>query len=191
MSRDGSPTSVPTVIIHTRMSSKSEILRKIEDLFYAKSFSDLSMDEIAGTLEMKKASLYYHFPSKEAMFTEILTDSFERYRETVLKSLSLEPQFLVRSFVESSSETRNLFSVASQKGYCKIDSVKEKIAELKASLSSECAASLAERFGWSSVKTELFLSLADSLAQKRCGGGCEDPLPQELVTETVSLFFKQ
>lgn len=29
------------------MSSKSEILRKIEDLFYRKSFSDLSMDEIA------------------------------------------------------------------------------------------------------------------------------------------------
>lgn len=171
------------------MSSKSEILRKIEDLFYAKSFSDLSMDEIAGALEMKKASLYYHFPSKEAMFTEILTDSFERHREAVLSSLSLDPEELVRSFIESSSQTRNLFSVASQKGYCKIDSVKEKIASLKTSLSAECAAFLAERFGWSPVKTELFLSLADSLSQKRCGSGCEDPLPKALVTETVTLFF--
>lgn len=173
------------------MSSKSEILRKIEDLFYQKSFSDLSMDEIALALGMKKASLYYHFPSKEAMFTEILSDSFDRYRETVLESLSLEPSELVRSFVESSSENRNLFSVASQKGYCKIASVKEKIASLKASLVGECSETLAERFGWSSVKTELFLALTDSLAQKRCGGGCEDPLPKEVVEETVILFFSK
>lgn len=171
------------------MSSKSEILRKIEDLFYQKSFSDLSMDEIALALGMKKASLYYHFPSKEAMFVEILFDSFDRYRKTVLDSLSFEPSELVRAFVESSSENRNLFSVASQKGYCKIDSIKEKIASLKASLSSECSAALAKRFGWSPTKTELFLALADSLAQKRCGGGCEDPLPDEIVSETVSLFF--
>lgn len=172
------------------MSSKSEILRKIEDLFYAKSFSDLSMDEIALALEMKKASLYYHFPSKEAMFTEILSDSFERYRMSVLESLSLEPSELVRSFVESSSANRNLFSVASQKGYCRVDSIKEKIAELKSSLASECAASLAGRFGWSPTKAELFLSLTDSLAQKRCGSGCSDPLPTEIVDETVSLFFR-
>lgn len=171
------------------MSSKSEILRKIEDLFYAKSFSDLSMDEIALALEMKKASLYYHFPSKEAMFTEILSDSFERYRASVLESLSLEPSELVRSFVESSSANRNLFSVASQKGYCRIDSIKEKIASFKSSLAAECAASLAGRFGWSPVKTELFLSLTDSLVQKRCGSGCEDPLPAEIVRETVALFF--
>lgn len=171
------------------MSSKTEILRKIEDLFYRKSFSDLSMDEIARELAMKKASLYYHFPSKEAMFTEILSDSFVRHRANVLESLSLKPRELVRAFVESSSENRNLFSVASQKGYCRIDSIKEKIASLKASLSSECSKTLAERFGWSYAKTELFLSLADSLAQKRCGGGCEDPLPNEIVDETVMLFF--
>lgn len=140
---------------------------------------------------MKKASLYYHFPSKEAMFTEILSDSFDRYRESVLKNLSLEPAELVRNFVESSSENRNLFSVASQKGYCRIDSVKDKIVSLKTSLSAECSEALAERFGWSQTKTELFLSLADSLAQKRCGGGCEDPLPSEIVTETVALFFSK
>src|SRR5574343_472463 len=78
MSRGRLPIPNPTITIHdSRMSSKSEILRKIEDLFYAKSFSDLSMDEIALALEMKKASLYYHYPSKEAMFTEILYESYE------------------------------------------------------------------------------------------------------------------
>lgn len=171
------------------MSSKTEILRKIEDLFYEKSFSDLSMDEIAAALEMKKASLYYHFPSKEAMFVEILSASFGRYREGVLERFSEEPAALVRGVVEFSSENRNLFSVASQKGYCRIDSVRAEIARLKASLSEECGNILSERFGWSRTKGELFLTLTDALSQKRCSAGCSDPLPEEIVAETVRTFF--
>lgn len=41
------PEALPIHFHFLPMSSKSEILRKIEDLFYRKSFSDLSMDEIA------------------------------------------------------------------------------------------------------------------------------------------------
>jgi AcrR family transcriptional regulator len=47
--------------------TKQEILEKIEPLFFQKSFKEISMQEIADTLEMKKASLYYHFPSKESL----------------------------------------------------------------------------------------------------------------------------
>lgn len=172
------------------MSAKTEILRKIEDLFYQKSFSDLSMDEIALVLGMKKASLYYHFPSKEAMFVEILRDSFERHRSSVLRSLELEPDAVVRRLVESASENRNLFSVASQKGYCKIGAVRDEIASLKNSLAEECAERLGSRFGWSRVKSELFLSLCDALAQKRCSGICFEPLPDEIVKETRTIFFE-
>ena len=75
--------------------TKFEIFRKIEDLFYEKSFSDLSMDEIATALSMKKASLYYHFPSKESMFTEVLEDSFRRYREAFLEALGKPPAELL------------------------------------------------------------------------------------------------
>ncbi len=173
------------------MSAKSEILRKIEDLFYQKSFSDLSMDEIAGALGMKKASLYYHFPSKERMFVEILRDSFARHRSAILHSFPTEGQAIVRRFVETASEDRNLFSVASQKGYCKIGSVRDEIASLKNSLAEECARELGRRFGWSPEKSEIFLSLCDALAQKRCGGDCAEPLPDGIVNETASLFFHQ
>ncbi|MDQ1344038.1 MAG: hypothetical protein QG650_758 [Patescibacteria group bacterium] len=172
------------------MSSKPEILRKIEDLFYRKSFSDLSMDEIADALGMKKASLYYHFPSKEAMFLEILADSFERHRASVVENLSRGPAELTRNLVESASENRNLFSVASQKGYCKIDSVRDEIARMKTELGDECATLLEKRFGWSPTRSALFFSLIDALAQKRCGGGCDDPLPEGVVCETVALFFE-
>lgn len=172
------------------MSTKTEILRKIEDLFYQKSFSDLSMDEIAKTLGMKKSSLYYHFPSKEAMFLEILRNSFERHRLPTLDVLSQKPENLIRGLVESASENRNLFSIASQKGYCKIDSVRNEIASLKSTLGQECSEAFERRFGWSKTKSELFLSLCDALAQKRCSGDCSTPLSDATVKETVSAFFQ-
>lgn len=176
------------------MSSKTDILRKIEDLFYEKSFSDLTMDEIAAELGMKKASLYYHFPSKEAMFTEILEDSFARYREETLGNLrersgSESPAELVRSLVEFASENRNLFAVASQKGYCRIDSVRERIAELKESLADECCGILRSLYDWNAARCSIFLITVEALAQRRCGIGCPDALPDEIASETAAVFF--
>lgn len=176
------------------MSAKTEILRKIEDLFYEKSFSDLPMDEIAAELGMKKASLYYHFPSKEAMFTEVLEDSFARYREEVLRNLKERdgtepPAELVRSLVEFASENRNVFAVASQKGYCRIDVVRERIAERKRSLSDECCGILRDRYGWNAARCSLFLMVVETLAQRRCGEGCPDPLSDEIANETAEIFF--
>ncbi|MDP2396133.1 MAG: helix-turn-helix domain-containing protein [bacterium] len=59
---------------------KTKLLEKIETLFWENSFADVTMDEIARELGMKKASVYYHFPSKEEMFIEVLEYSFNRYK---------------------------------------------------------------------------------------------------------------
>lgn len=60
----------------------------IESLFFDTAFSDLSMDEIAKALDIKKASLYYHFPSKEQMFLETLAHSYEKYHSAMLEIYS-------------------------------------------------------------------------------------------------------
>ena len=59
---------------------KTEILEKIETLFWENSFVEVSMDEVAKKLDMKKASIYYHFPSKEKMFLEVMEFSFLKYK---------------------------------------------------------------------------------------------------------------
>jgi AcrR family transcriptional regulator len=46
---------------------KKDILSKIQTLFYNKSFTKVSMNEIAHSLQIQKASLYYYFPSKEVL----------------------------------------------------------------------------------------------------------------------------
>jgi AcrR family transcriptional regulator len=65
----------------------TDILSKIEELFFAQAFSDLSMEDIAKGLNMKKASLYYHFASKDEMFARVLEYSFNRYFADIGKIL--------------------------------------------------------------------------------------------------------
>ena len=71
------------------MIMKTQILEKIEMLFWENAFAEVSMDDIAKKLEMKKASIYYHFSSKEQMFVEVLEFSFGKYKdfmENILKN---------------------------------------------------------------------------------------------------------
>ncbi len=171
------------------MSAKSELLPRIESLFFERTFSELGMEEIARELGMKKASLYYHFPSKEAMILETLSASFERYREFFLSVLEKDPESLVRETVEYSSARRNLFSVIFSKGSCRSEEIREKVRADMESLHAECHARFASRFGWNRERTALFLSLLECLSERRCAESCRDPLDAATVAEIVRCFF--
>lgn len=62
---------------------KTPLLDKIEILFFENAFAEVSMDDVAKNLDMKKASLYYHFPSKESMFIDVLDSSFKKYKKYI------------------------------------------------------------------------------------------------------------
>ena len=62
---------------------KQELLKKIEELFYFKTFKEVSMQDIANELWMKKASLYYYFPSKEDILKEVIEDSFKDFLDFI------------------------------------------------------------------------------------------------------------
>ncbi|MDX1436794.1 MAG: TetR/AcrR family transcriptional regulator [Anaerolineales bacterium] len=59
------------------MSTKSEatisdILAAAEALFIEKNYADVSMTEIAEHTRVTKGGLYHHFPSKEALYMEMI-----------------------------------------------------------------------------------------------------------------------
>lgn len=61
------------------MKEKSEKLKKriissSSKLFFDRGFSKVSMDEIASGLGISKKTLYQHFPSKEALLYQVVTD---------------------------------------------------------------------------------------------------------------------
>lgn len=53
---------------------KKRIINSTSKLFFERGFSKVSMDEIASGLGVSKKTLYQHFPSKEALLYQVVTD---------------------------------------------------------------------------------------------------------------------
>ncbi len=60
-----------------KFKRRDEILRAATDLFFEKSYHDVTMNEIADRMGVAKGTIYNYFPSKENLYLEILEQSFE------------------------------------------------------------------------------------------------------------------
>ncbi len=58
-------------------SRRAEILALAADLFLTKGYAGTSMSALARACGIQKASLYHHFPSKEALFVACVTDGYD------------------------------------------------------------------------------------------------------------------
>jgi len=73
-------------------ASRQLILDAAASLFCSQGYGDTSMREIADKVGIKQASIYYHFPSKEVILTEILSISIDTVVEAVSKRINELPQ---------------------------------------------------------------------------------------------------
>ncbi|MGM9626864.1 MAG: TetR/AcrR family transcriptional regulator [Faecousia sp.] len=64
-----------------RGNTKQEILEASLDLFSVQGFEATSISQIAGAVGIRKASLYSHFESKQAILDAIVKDVLEQYGE--------------------------------------------------------------------------------------------------------------
>lgn len=63
---------------------KTQIIAVAEKMFFSNGYKATSLQEIADSMQMKPASLYYHFPGgKEEIYVEVLRNRLEQYREQV------------------------------------------------------------------------------------------------------------
>jgi AcrR family transcriptional regulator len=60
----------------TDSSRRAAILDQATQLFLERGYAGTSMSAIAEQCGLRKASLYHHFPSKEALFTACVTDAY-------------------------------------------------------------------------------------------------------------------
>jgi AcrR family transcriptional regulator len=58
-----------------RESTRESVKRAASEVFLAKGFADASIQDIADLLQMPRASVSYHIPSKEELFFEIFYDA--------------------------------------------------------------------------------------------------------------------
>lgn len=173
-----------------RSEAKRELLQTIETLFWEYAFSDLTMDRIAEKLGMKKPSLYYHFSSKEAMFLEVLEYSFESYQSFLENTLQIvDISDMIEKLILFPLQTKNLFAIVSQKGYCQVEEIRHTIEAKYFKLEAKKVQICQERFDWNAARTKLFFALVEGLSKRACLENCEEEKKEEMIAEIVKLFF--
>jgi AcrR family transcriptional regulator len=69
--------------------SRERVLNKAEQLFYARGYSGVSMRDIADSLAMRQASLYYHVPQgKEQLYVEVAMRNLRRHQDGISKAIA-------------------------------------------------------------------------------------------------------
>lgn len=147
---------------------KIEILEKLEPLFYEKPFKNVSMQEVADILEIKKASLYYYFPSKNILLEEVINFSFENYLTFIDKILSKDLKKFIDEFIKFPKKSKNVFSIINQNWYCEDITLKDNIQEKQKLVFEKISSHLKKNYSFSKEKTFLFLSMLEDLSRKKC-----------------------
>ena len=81
-------------------SRREEILATAADLFWAKGYGATAMSEIAGALDIQKASLYHHVPSKETLLYELSIESMRHIIDAANSASELAPLPHLQAIIE-------------------------------------------------------------------------------------------
>ncbi len=173
--------------------TKQEIIKKIEELFYDKSFKEVSMQDIASKIGMKKASLYYHFPSKEELIIEVLDSSFHIYFdfiENIIKKWNKNNfQLLLHDFLTFWEVNKNIFFVINQNGYEENDIISSYIKEKQKKIFNTIYTAMNKKVAFSQEKTFLFLTLINQIWREKSTYSTCAIDKTKLLSEIEILFF--
>ena len=72
------------------MGTKDRILKAARESFAEKGYDGVSVDEIARRAGVKKALIYYYFPSKEVLFEEVWNQAIDELEDHIFKEVANE-----------------------------------------------------------------------------------------------------
>jgi AcrR family transcriptional regulator len=76
----------------TPSDARQRVLDVAEELFMRRGYHSITLRDVADALEMRQASLYYHFPEgKEQLFVAVATRTFERHRQGMEAAMTAAP----------------------------------------------------------------------------------------------------
>lgn len=81
-------------------STKTELLHEASRMLLSKGLKGFSLQELASSLNIKKASLYHHFPSKKALAIELYRFYQESFMEWALQHEKLPPEKLIMTYAQ-------------------------------------------------------------------------------------------
>jgi len=173
--------------------SKVDIIKKIEILFFEKSFKWVSMQDIANNIWIKKASLYYYFPSKEVLILEVLNYSFENYLSFIKNTIEIwnKNNFneLLSEFLDYWEKEKNIFSIINQNWYSENNEILDYLQEKQKIIFETIYEWMNNKTWFSREKVFLFLSLINDIWRKKTTYWKCLINKKKMIEEVKKLFF--
>jgi len=94
--------------IRRRRVSKDDVVREATRLFAEKGYDGLTMGELATRVGLRKASLFHHFPTKDALYERVLGFLIEAVEGVISKAINTEGSLLERLDILSDALTAAL-----------------------------------------------------------------------------------
>lgn len=73
-----------------KQQRRNAIIKAAENVFFARGYDNVTMDEIANEAEVNKALLYYYFKNKEALFSAVNLCGVQILHEIYIKCSNLD-----------------------------------------------------------------------------------------------------
>ena len=120
------------------INKKEKILEAARDIFFKKSFYEATMDDIAQLSGIKKPTIYYYFPSKIDLASQLLELNvkkiFEKISEIISKTYNIKQRIkmIVDFYINLLEENSKTFIIMQRIGYdfMQKEDSKKKINEL-------------------------------------------------------------
>jgi len=120
------------------IDKKEIILEAARDIFFKKSFYEATMDDIAQLSGIKKPTIYYYFPSKIDLASQLLEVNikkiFEKINEIISKTNNIKQRIkmIVNFYINLLEENSKIFIIMQRIGYdfMQKEDSKKKINEL-------------------------------------------------------------
>lgn len=120
------------------MNKKEQILEAARDIFFKKSFYEATMDDIALLSGVKKSTIYYYFPSKIDLASQLLEVNvkkiFEKTSEiiSITNNIKQRIELIVDFYIDLLEKNSKIFIIMQRIGYdfMQKEDSKKKINEL-------------------------------------------------------------
>ena len=103
--------------MHAKLSTRERIIQAARRSFAEKGHDGVSMSEIAKSAGVKKALIYYYFPSKEDLFYEVWQYSIDELENNIFAEVDGEGRYVSKikkllrayiKFITSSNDIRKI-----------------------------------------------------------------------------------
>lgn len=184
--------------------TKDLIINAAERLFAQFGYLGVSMMDIASSLGITKAALYYHFDSKEKIYLEVLSGAFEEFSEAIQKitgdkNLPIEKRFrkTVAAYLDFCLEKRDLVKLTTQKLSKDNDNIVNFISELKIKIVRQLEPTVKEflvykkqiRLINSKIATYLLIGMLNTFILGEIFEGGKNWKAKDIARQIEKLFF--